>query len=167
MELTIIVLMCFFWGFTYRLAMKNNYKLLGLLIASMVSIATARSQTTWEILSEVQFESPQFISRGYNGPKPVFSDEILRLENSEITLSGFIYPLKTKEASRHFVLSSFPISSCFFCGAAGPETVAEIRAQQPIPYTTRKIKVKGILRIHHSDPNGLLYSLENALWVKQ
>jgi len=149
-------------------AMKMIFRLvvITLWVGFLMPTLSAQEQSVWKTLAEVQYEEPQFVSRGYDSPTPVFSDAIRSLQGQTVTVSGYIYPLKTKKASHHFVLSALPISSCYFCGGGGPETVIEIQAIHPIEYTTRKITVKGILRTHESDPMGLLYTLENVELVQ-
>lgn len=68
-------------------------------------------------------------------------------------------------------LSKFSYSSCYFCGAAGPESVIEIVAKNPIIYRMDKpISLEGTLRLNRStedreyDPFRLLYILEDATY---
>jgi hypothetical protein len=68
-------------------------------------------------------------------------------------------------------LSKFSYSSCYFCGAAGPESVIEIEAKNPIIYRMDKaIILEGTLRINRKkegqeyDPFRLLYILEDATY---
>jgi len=132
----------------------------------MCMSVNAQDSSHWLILAKVNYEKPQFISRGFETREPIFSQEVKNTEGKEVTLAGYIYPLKGQKASNHFVLSALPISSCFFCGQGGPETVVEVHAKRPVSYSSSKIVMKGILRLHRSDPLGLIYSLEEAVWIK-
>jgi hypothetical protein len=55
---------------------------------------------------------------------------------------------------------------CFFCGGAGPETVLEVSALEPIKYTAEAITIKGKLELNDEDINRLIYSLTDVVLVK-
>ena len=59
---------------------------------------------------------------------PKFDKELLAIEGEEVTLTGYVIPY---ESDSSFMLSALPFASCFFCGGAGPETVAEIVLKNP------------------------------------
>jgi len=86
----------------------------------------------------------------------------LVLDGEEIVLDGYIYPLESKDASQHFVLSSNPLSACYFCGNAGPESVVEVHSKFLIPHSRLPIKLRGIFRINSGDPTGMIYELLEA-----
>ena len=57
---------------------------------------------------------------------------------------------------------------CYFCGGAGPETVAEVYAKDPIKYTTRRITIKGKLVLNNSgEIDKMFYILHDAKIVKK
>ncbi|MEM6629111.1 MAG: hypothetical protein AAF694_05540 [Bacteroidota bacterium] len=134
------------------------------LVTSLTVVA--QSQSTWDVLSRVSFDSPRGINRNYETAKPIFSDAILVLEGEEVTLEGYIYPLESKLATQHFVLSAMPLNACFFCGKAGPETVIEVYSQFLISYTRKKIKLRGTFRLNSDDPMGIMYKLYDAEEVR-
>lgn len=94
--------------------------------------------------------------------KPVFSPEVKNLNGKVITIPGYIVPFENKLTSSHLLLSSLPLNACFFCGVGGPETVAEIFLKKSIAYTDKPVEVRGVLRLNDSDPDKLIYILENA-----
>lgn len=122
----------------------------------------AQADPNWRTLSRVTFKEQYNNPAVYGAAKPIFTQEVLNLSGQTITLDGFIYPLGEKKASKNFVLSSLPISSCFFCGVGGPETVVEVYATEPIDYTDKPIKLRGKFIVSEYNPSGLLYTLENA-----
>ena len=92
---------------------------------------------------------------------PKFTDELKELEGTEVELSGYYIPLSLDSA---IMLSALPYSSCFFCGGAGPETVAEIQ-MYPLPKALSPdafIKVKGKLKLNDWDLNHMNFILEEA-----
>lgn len=129
------------------------------------SLSLAQTDPNWVILSMVSFEENQEQDM-FGMPKPIFSQRVLDLSGEMITLDGYIYPLEKTSSSQHFVLSSLPISSCFFCGQGGPETVVEIYANEPIQHDLDHIVVKGKLLINESNPSGMIYVLEGTDLIK-
>jgi len=51
---------------------------------------------------------------------------------------------------------------CFFCGGAGPETVMEVFAKEPIKYSAEPVMLKGKLELNDSDVNRLIYTLKDV-----
>ena len=70
------------------------------------------------------------------------------------------------KSHKEFVFSAFPYSSCFFCGAAGPETVIEVFASEGISYTSESISIKGKLKLNSTDVNRLMFALHDVKLVK-
>lgn len=100
---------------------------------------------------------------------PKFGKKLVRLDGKKIYLQGYIIPADLTKG--RMTLSKFSYSSCYFCGAAGPETVIEIVAPNPIIYRMDKpIILEGTLRINRTtedreyDPFRLLYILEDATY---
>ena len=100
---------------------------------------------------------------------PKFGKDILALDGQKIYLKGFIIPADLTKG--RMTLSRFSYSSCYFCGAAGPESVIEVVAKNPIIYRMDKaIILEGTLRINRKkegqeyDPFRLLYILEDATY---
>ena len=102
--------------------------------------------------------------------KPKFTKEIKKLEQEIIEIEGFIIPHDIASASMDdlednsskFMFSAFPIASCFFCGAAGAESVIEVSPAKPINFDKNSIKIKGRLKLNENDYLKLPYQLENA-----
>jgi uncharacterized membrane protein YcgQ (UPF0703/DUF1980 family) len=120
--------------------------------------------TGWELLSTVKWERVYDDMLGQETEVADFSEQLKLRAGTEITVSGFVIPLEAGKEQRFFVLSRFPYQSCFFCGAAGPETVAEVYPSnsrddlQP----DQKITVKGILTLNETDPMHLSYIIKQA-----
>ena len=71
-------------------------------------------------------------------------------------------PLEDETSSSRIMLSSLPLNACFFCGVGGPETVVEVHLTKQTRYIEKPIQVKGILRLNDSDPDKMIYLLEEA-----
>lgn len=94
--------------------------------------------------------------------KPVFSAAAKSLEGKTISLPGYIVPFDNGLESSHFMFSSMPLNACFFCGVGGPESVIEVFLKKEISYTDKPMEIKGILKLNDTDPDQMMYILENA-----
>ena len=96
---------------------------------------------------------------------PVFSETVKKLEGQKISLPGYMIPFQGGYKESRFILSSLPINACFFCGTGGPESVIEIVALKPIPYTEKPIEVRGILKLNNTNPDEMIYKLEDVEYL--
>ena len=112
-----------------------------------------KDRGAWNTLSMVTFERTFDEEFGIDIEKPIISPLIQALNGKEIVLEGYIIPLTGKIEQSHFMLSKFTQSMCFFCGKAGPESAAQVFTKdgKKIPFTDKKVKVKGILRVNVTD----------------
>ncbi|MEZ4685585.1 MAG: hypothetical protein R3B47_05840 [Bacteroidia bacterium] len=122
---------------------------------------------SWFDLSDVEFED-----RFYEEVKsyllfPKFGDRVKKLGGKPITLAG--YTITADADSGIYVLSANPLASCFFCGAAGPESVVQLNLKegQREFQTDEWVTFKGKLRLNDSNINELNYILEGAEEVKK
>lgn len=132
---------------------------------SMQVAAQSGTNNIWTTLSKITYKKEMDELMGFKIDKPVFSDPIKNLEGTEITIKGYVIPVEGYKSHREFIFSAFPYNMCFFCGGAGPETVMEIEAAEPVEYTTESITIKGILELNSEDINRLMYKLTNATLV--
>lgn len=136
-------------------------KYLVLFIGMLFSFsAFGQQQNVWKYLSKVSYEVEEdefgelFV--------PVFGEKTKELEGTRITAAGYIIPFEGMFKPKHIILSSLPLAECFFCGTGGPETVMEVMLEEPVKYTSNKVKVVGELVLNADDPEKLMYILENA-----
>jgi hypothetical protein len=105
--------------------------------------------------------------------KPKFTELIRSYEGQMIEVEGFIIPHNiaadamgdVDDQGDKFMFSAFPLASCFFCGGAGSESVMEAFPKAPINYTTKKITVRGRLKLNDKDLLKLPYILEEVTLV--
>lgn len=141
--------------------------ILSLFIFSFAFQLKAQSEVnTWKSLSKITFTKEYDEIMGFKVDKPVFSDEIKAMEGKEIIVKGYIIPVEGYASHKEFIFSAFPYNMCFFCGGAGPETVMEIEAMEPIKYTAEQIYLKGILSLNSDDINHLMYKLSDVTLEK-
>jgi hypothetical protein len=110
----------------------------------------------WKILLNVKYE---YTKEAYI---PKFDEKIKSFDNQSITIKGYMYALEEAPKHSFFMLSYYPVSMCFFCGGAGPESVIEVNAQKPLKYSNRQITLKGKLRLNSKDRERLFFILLDA-----
>lgn len=133
-----------------------------LVLIFSLAVATAQSPdySNWKTFAKVGY-SKSFDEYG-EIYVPEFGEDIKALEGKEISLPGYIIPFEGLFRPDQIIVSSLPIASCFFCGSGGPETVAKAYLNKDIDYTSKLVKVTGILTLNNSDTNDLMFILKDA-----
>jgi hypothetical protein len=128
--------------------------------------AQSGTESLWKTLSKITYKKEYDDFLGFKIDKPVFSEDIKKLDGKEVTVKGFVIPVEGYKSHKEFIFSAFPYSMCFFCGGAGPESVMEVMAAEPIEYSAEAITIRGKLHLNADDVNKLMYSLTDARLVK-
>jgi len=134
------------------------------LLLAVVSFQKLYSQrpdySNWKTLAKVDYgKSEDEYGEIY---VPIFGENIRALEGKEVSLPGYIIPFEGLFNPDEVIVSSLPIASCFFCGSGGPETVAKAYLKEDLKYTSKLVKVTGILTLNDSDANDLMFTLKDA-----
>lgn len=140
------------------------------LLTSLTIGAVYGQETTeniWQSLARITYTKQYDELLGFKVDVPVFSEEVKALEGQEVEIKGYVIPVEGYKSHTEFIFSAFPYNMCFFCGGAGPETVMEVYADEPIQYQTESIKIRGILELNDTDINQLMYVLRNATLVTE
>ncbi|MBK8042719.1 MAG: DUF3299 domain-containing protein [Haliscomenobacter sp.] len=143
--------------------MRNRLLPIVILIGLPVT-AWAQPNLTWKHLADVDFEWRFFKEYNQKFLVPIFGKTPKSYEGKEVHISGYVIPLDV----RVYALSKNPYAACFFCGAAGPETIVELQIG---PDGAKRYKMdqwmtfKGILRLNDSDVSHFNYILEKAVPV--
>ncbi|MEM9545695.1 MAG: hypothetical protein AAGA77_06965 [Bacteroidota bacterium] len=125
------------------------------------------TENTWKTLARITYKKEFDELMGFKIDKPVFSKKVQVLEGKEITMKGYIIPVEGYKSHKEFILSAFPYNMCFFCGGAGPETVMEVEASEPVKYQADAIYLKGKLELNADDINRLMYKIVDAVLVDE
>jgi len=148
-----------------------NYKqwaCCALITFCFVTSTTAQEPIDWKVLADVRFTShySKDLAAYYLVPK--FGSTVSKLEAQEVMLSGYFIPFN--EQQQFFILSKFPLSACYFCGAAGPETIVELQLKPEAVERFRMDEVltfKGTLKLNDNDLDHCNYILQNAEPIKK
>ena len=125
------------------------------------------NENTWKTLSRITYKKEFDELMGFKIDKPVFSEKVKALAGKEITIKGYIIPVEGYKSHKEFILSAFPYNMCFFCGGAGPETVMEVEASEPVKYKADAIYLKGTLELNADDINRLMYKIVDATLTEE
>jgi hypothetical protein len=136
-------------------------KLMALCLALVLGRGAGQDENFWQVLAEVHFVQ-QKDKNGYTVEKPVFSAYLKTYKGARIKLKGYMIPLEESGGKGKFMLSSLPFNVCYFCGAAGPETVVEVETLQQIKFSTKQIIMEGTLILNDTDPDHHIYILKSA-----
>ena len=132
------------------------------ILFSGISIQAQSNENVWKTLSKITYKKQYDELMGFKIDIPVFSDPVKALSGQEIEIKGYIIPVEGYKSHKEFIFSAYPYNMCFFCGGAGPETVMEVLAKEPIEYTAESVTLRGILGTNDDDINRLLYNLTEA-----
>ena len=143
-----------------------------LIIACLLTLgsglfAQSAAASTWQDLAKVTYEKKYDELLGFKVDVPVFGKDIQAMAGKIIEISGYIVPVEGYKSHNEFVFSAYPYNMCFFCGGAGPETVMEVTATEPVKYSTNRITLRGKLTLNDSNINQLMYLLTDAELVSK
>lgn len=144
--------------------MKRNW----IIIFFVSSTLSALGQTdTWDLFAKTKFETKYNEKAAEYFLYPVFSKELKDLVGKEVSIEGYYLPIDVP-ADAYIILSKFPYSQCFFCGGAGPESIAEVtfKVKQEKLQMDQYLRVKGILKLNEGNIEHGNFIVENAVTVK-
>ena len=145
---------------------KHTFNLLlVLLCCGWGKAASAQTPISWIQFGQISFEINRTEEGTFSFPSPQFPQNIQDLNGQEVEIKGYVIPMDVEGTS--YALSAYPNSSCFFCGAAGQESIMRMElTDYRIRYGVDEYRTfKGILKLNHL-PNDLLYILTEAKEVK-
>ena len=88
-------------------------------------LAAEPVKLSWETLRDVTFKKKWYAEESIYMLYPTFGPGIQKLNGKVVDLTGYVLPVDIE--ANTYVLSAFPFSACFFCGGAGPESVAALK----------------------------------------
>jgi len=147
--------------------MKSTFKIVVIgLFSIFLSSGIQAQESLWKTLSKITYKQEYNELFGFKVDIPVFSEPIKALQGKEVTVKGYIIPIEGYKSHKEFMFSAFPYNMCFFCGGAGPETVMEVYASEPIAYSAEQVVIKGKLTLNDDDINRMMYILDDVILVE-
>lgn len=125
-----------------------------------------QAEKTWDLFKNATFrdvEVEEFLAvASIMNAEP----EIMKHDGTELTIKGYHIPVMEDGL---VILSKYPNANCFFCGAAGMESIMEVRLIDKDHRhfeMDEKLTFKGKLRINTSDWEYVSLILEDAVLVE-
>ncbi len=122
----------------------------------------------WALFAKTKFEAKYNEKAGEYFLMPVFTEDLKALVGKDVSLEGYYLPIDV-EGGAYVILSKFPYSQCFFCGGAGPESIAEIFFKGKTEKFTADqfIRIKGKLKLNEGDIDHGNFIVEAAELVEK
>ncbi|NNF01294.1 MAG: DUF3299 domain-containing protein [Bacteroidia bacterium] len=124
--------------------------------------AEASKKLSWKLLEDIKYEERWNDEIESYYFYPIFNKKLKALQGQEVHITGYMIPIDVE--AEFYVLSAFPFANCFFCGAAGPESVITIKflGNTSEYHTDDRVTITGTLRLNADNINELNYILDNA-----
>lgn len=135
---------------------------IGLLLLVVSPAVQAQSTAGWEHFARVKFTEKFFKTQNEYYLVPLLDSNIRALAGKELTLRGHYIPVELAKGA--IMLSKYPYAQCFFCGGAGPESVAEVIFKEKVPRlkADQIITVRGVLSLNDTDVMHMNFILRDA-----
>ncbi len=116
----------------------------------------------WQILDGVKFETRYVEEVQGEYFFPVVNDDLKKLIGETVVIKGYYIPVEME--GNAIIISKYPYTSCFFCGCAGPESVAAVKVSGKIGeyYLDELITVSGRFAVNDNDVDMLNFIIEDA-----
>lgn len=133
------------------------------LVIALVINLLQPSKNGWDLFASVKFTEQFYKELNEFYLVPLLDSKIRAYEGKEVTLEGYYMPFDIGNQYT-IVLSKNSYSQCFFCGGAGPESVAEVvfLSRPPKFKIDQIITVTGKLKLNDKDLNRMNFILEQA-----
>jgi hypothetical protein len=144
--------------------MKRFYQIIitAFLLFSILGLQ-AQAKITWDDLTDVVFKEKYVKSVDAHYLFPEFGPDVKKYDGKQIIISGYMLVLDPK--AEFYVLSKGPFASCFFCGAAGPETIMEVQFKNKNHKRYKmddRVTLRGVFKLNKDDIEHCNYILELA-----
>jgi len=132
------------------------------LILFISKISFSQTEINWTNLEDVEFSERYVEEVDEYVLFPSFGFDVQQLDGKEVILSGYILAIDPEIG--YYVLSKGPFASCFFCGAAGPETIVELslKSKEKSFMMDEFATFKGYLKLNSDDIYRCVYIIEFA-----
>ncbi len=147
----------------------NTGKLLtcGILLAVFFSALPgqifAQQELSWDALDDLSYVEKE----GKWGIE--FGDEVKKLEEKNVKITGFMMPLESSLKQKHFILSMLPLDGCQFCAPGTQAEFIEISTgkNDGVEYTYNAITIEGTFELMPDAPMGVYFLIKNAKQVRE
>jgi len=120
----------------------------------------------WEQLNDVKYESKFNPEYQIDFMYPIFGKEVKKLDGKSVIIKGYMIPLDVK--SNLYAVSKYNYAACFFCGAAGVESVISLKFKgRPRRFKTDEFcTIQGTFVLNNKDVNDFIFVMKDAIEIK-
>jgi hypothetical protein len=139
-----------------------------IVVCGLMSVASYAQPEGWALFAKTKFDAKYNEKAGEYFLMPAFPEELKALAGKDISLEGYFLPIDV-EGDEYIILSKFPYSQCFFCGGAGPESIAEVYFKGTREKFTADqfIRIKGKLKLNEGDIDHGNFIVESAELIEK
>jgi len=132
-------------------------------------VQTPKGGVSWHLFGETEQNDYAYTDDDgaeWSGVRPVFTDDLKKLDNTEIIIQGYMFPLDADEKQSTFLLGPFPLS-CPYHYHVTPNLIIESYAKSPIRFSYEAVNLKGVLElVPKDDYYNVFYRLKDAELLK-
>jgi hypothetical protein len=92
---------------------------------------------------------------------PEYSSEVNTLNDKEVALMGYMFPLEQSNKQQNFLIGPYPLS-CPFHYHIGPSQFVEVLSEEAIEFSYEPIRVKGLFSVQFNEETGVFFYLKKA-----
>ncbi|MDR9366660.1 MAG: DUF3299 domain-containing protein [Balneolaceae bacterium] len=132
--------------------------LLSIIMSGFLPVETGNSpKISWDTLSKINWV---IVKGNYEA---VFTDEIKKIDGKTVEIQGFMFPLRIdSEGGEEFLLTSNPVSGCFYCVPGSSNSLVMVYPEEKIEYQFDPVVLVGTFELVPDDFYGLVYQLKNV-----
>jgi hypothetical protein len=115
---------------------------------------TSVNALPWELFAETRIEKPF---------RPAFAEYLRKLEGKQVSLTGFMYPLRDEPEAAAFMFIENPVG-CWYCEMPDSTSVVyvELPAGQAMALRRGLLRIVGRLTLNATDAEDFLYAIRDA-----
>ncbi len=125
--------------------------------------------TSWHVFGETGMDEYPIVDKEGNewiGVRPEFTEKIKKLDEKEILVQGYMFPLDQDEKQSLFLLGPFPLS-CPYHPHTSSNLLIEVHSKTPILFSYDAVNIKGKLELVPKDDDyNMFFRLKNAELVE-
>ena len=152
-----IFMVTFACGFNVRDRPDTGFSRSGSLSGSSAPRSMLSEDQLWKSFSQCKLKPNKDFSYDIT-----YLPGVKAMNGKEITISGFMLPLETKQKSSHFLLER-RAPTCAFCPPGEPNEVMEVFSSKPMAWEENLVTMSGTLLLPNDSKKGIFFQLKDAV----
>lgn len=144
---------------------EQNYTVDDVLSNIQDFVGTPEGCIDWRVFGETAQTSYTYEDKEgaeWSGVRPEFSEDLKKLDGTEILIQGYMFPLGQDQKQPLFLFGPFPVS-CPFHYHIMPNLIIEAQAKSPVAFSYDAVNIKGTLElVPKDDEYNVFYRLRDV-----